>query len=201
MAKFVVDKKDGTFKLNISAARTIYQNLNRKEQEEIDNWMDNNSNMQLNDVITLLYGTLSQRRRTNERLVKGVEKYLEANKKYHLGVIDIPNDSKFIQVNFNLNRSEYIKFYSSKPTIDAEPIELWVKQVSVKDELDEESKKIPTEEEAIKIDTIPNNNLWVRVKRFFKQLKRDLFYRKKNNSFYNKKSQINSKRNYRKGAL
>lgn len=200
MAKFVVDKKDGQFKLNITIARSIYQSLNKKEQEEVDLWLFKNPQMALNDVITLLYGTLSQRRRTNERLIKGVEEYLVKNKKYHLGVIDIPENTKYIQVNFNLNRSEYIKFYDTKPTIDSEPIELWVKHISVKNELDEESKLLPSEKDAINVNTIPNNSLWVRIKRFFKQLKRDLFYKKKNNRFQDKKSQINSKSNYKGGG-
>lgn len=200
MAKFVVDKKDGQFKLNITIARSIYQSLNKKEQEEVDLWLFKNSQMALNDVITLLYGTLSQRRRTNERLIKGVEEYLVKNKKYHLGVIDIPENTKYIQVNFNLNRSEYIKFYDTKPTIDSEPIELWEKHISVKNELDEESKLLPSEKDARNVNTIPNNSLWVRIKRFFKQLKRDLFYKKKNNRFQDKKSQINSKSNYKGGG-
>lgn len=200
MAKFVVDKKDGQFKLNITIARSIYQSLNKKEQEEVDLWLFKNPQMALNDVITLLYGTLSQRRRTNERLIKGVEEYLVKNKKYHLGVIDIPENTKYIQVNFNLNRSEYIKFYDTKPTIDSEPIELWEKHISVKNELDEESKLLPSEKDARNVNTIPNNSLWVRIKRFFKQLKRDLFYKKKNNRFQDKKSQINSKSNYKGGG-
>lgn len=200
MAKFVVDKKDGQFKLNITIARSIYQSLNKKEQEEVDLWLFKNPQMTLNDVITLLYGTLSQRRRTNERLIKGVEEYLAKNKKYHLGVIDIPKNAKYIQVNFNLNRSEYIKFYDTKPTIDSEPIELWEKHISVKNELDEESKLLPSEKDARNVNTIPNNSLWVRIKRFFKQLRRDLFYKKKNNHFQDKKSQINSKSNYKGGG-
>lgn len=200
MAKFVVDKKDGQFKLNITIARSIYQSLNKKEQEEVDLWLFKNPQMALNDVITLLYGTLSQRRRTNERLIKGIEEYLVKNKKYHLGVIDIPENTKYIQVNFNLNRSEYIKFYDTKPTIDSEPIELWEKHISVKNELDEESKLLPSEKDARNVNAIPNNSLWVRIKRFFKQLKRDLFYKKKNNRFQDKKSQINSKSNYKGGG-
>lgn len=200
MAKFVVDKKDGQFKLNITIARSIYQTLNKKEREEIDLWLFKNPQMTLNDVITLLYGTLSQRRRTNERLIKGVEGYLAKNKKYHLGVIDIPENTKYIQVNFNLNRSEYIKFYDTKPTIDSEPIELWEKHISVKNELDEESKLLPSEKDARNVNAIPNNSLWVKIKRFFKQLRRDLFYKKKNNRFQDKKSQINSKSNYKGGG-
>lgn len=200
MAKFVVDKKDGQFKLNITIARSIYQSLNKKEREEIDLWLFKNPRMALNDVITLLYGTLSQRRRTNERLIKGVEGYLAKNKKYHLGVIDIPENTKYIQVNFNLNRSEYIKFYDTKPTIDSEPIELWEKHISVKNELDEESKLLPSEKDARNVNAIPNNSLWVKIKRFFKQLRRDLFYKKKNNRFQDKKSQINSKNNYKGGC-
>lgn len=191
MSSFVIDKKNGQFKLNITLARMIYRFLNKSEQQEVELYLEKNPKDDIAQAITVLYGLLSQRRRTNERLVKAVKEYRKKNGRYHLAVVDIPTNALYIEVGFNDDGSEFVKFYS-KPNNKAgyEPLSLWINNVTTISEV-EETKNDISENEALEIKSETKFNLWKSIKKWFRQFKRWLFYRKKNNRFREKKSQTN----------
>lgn len=173
MNKIVVCKKIAPISRDLSDY--IYKKLNDDEKNEVRNWLSQNKSVSRQDVIWFLYITESQRRRMNPRLVEAVEEYCKKHPKCNLGVVDIPNKVKKIQLSSN-GTGELVVF----DTLYGEDIKLWKQQISVKNELERNEKEVPTLEVSIGVQTKENKSIWVKVKRFFRKLKRNLFYRKKN---------------------
>lgn len=171
----------------------VFKNLNAEEKAEVKRFLDNNPGKDKAYAIWILYMTESQRRRMNPNFVRAVSEYLEKHPKLELKLIDIPSKVKKIHIQ-DADGGENVHFDTS----DGEDVKLWKNQVTVKKELENEEKEVPTEEVSIGIETKTNNSIFVRIKRFFKKLKRQIFYRKKNRWRDKKKTNFSDK--FKKGA-
>lgn len=193
MNKIVLKKMISKFSRDLSDF--IYKNLNEDEKSEIKLFLKNNPDKDRAYAIWMLYMTESQRRRMNPRFVQAVMDYLYKHPKCELNVIDIPNKVKKIEIH-DADGGEYVLFDSS----EGEDIKLWKNQVTVKEELKKLEDEVPVEIVSIKlgIKEERNNSLFARIKRFFKKLKRKIFYRKKNRWRDKKKTNFSDK--FKKGA-
>lgn len=173
----------------------VFKNLNAEEKAEVKRFLDNNPDKDKAYAIWVLYMTESQRRRMNPNFVRAVSEYLEKHPKLELKLIDIPFKVKKIHIQ-DADGGENVHF----DTADGEDIKLWKNQVTIKKELENEEKEVPTEIISIKlgIKEERNDSLFARIKRFFKKLKRKIFYRKKNRWRDKKKTNFSDK--FKKGA-
>lgn len=158
--RFVCEKKPNNFKLAESLAKKIYSYLNKEEQEEIDGYMKS-TKKELKDVISVLYGIPSQRRRTNPRLTKAIYDYKKNHPNINFVIKTLKPDTKYILLESN-NNSEVL--YEYKENIaDADKLDLWVSQISIADEIKDEYTDVKSINEAVKVN-IPEVNLTFGIK-------------------------------------
>lgn len=177
MNKFVLDIKNGQFTINSRLAKIIYQKLNKTEKEEIDKWKAKNPDKTLGEIITILYGTLSQRRRMNPRLVSAIESYIKKYPKCNFKVITLKKDTDYIEECFNIDGSEYLTEYNSKnyKSSDSESVEKWKKQITISDDVQAIDNK--NEKEFFKVNIKEQKvTFYIKLKRFFKKIKRSVSF-------------------------
>lgn len=193
MNKIVIKKMISKFSRELSDF--IYKYLNDDEKNEIKIFLKNNPNKDRAYAIWILYMTESQRRRMNPRFVQAVIDYISKHPRCELKVVDIPNKVKKIELH-DTDGGECVLFDSS----EGEDIKLWKNQITIKEELKSNEEDVPTEIVSIKmgINEEKNNSLFVRVKRFFKNLRRKLFYSKQNRWRDKKKTNFSDK--FKKGS-
>ena len=193
MNKIVLKKMISKFSRDLSDF--IYKYLNDDEKAEIKLFLKNNPDKDRAYAVWILYMTESQRRRMNPRFVQAVIDYTAKHPKCELKVVDIPNKVKKVEIH-DADGGEYVLFDSS----EGEDIKLWKNQVTIKEELKSIEEEVPTEIVSIKlgIKEERNNSLFARIKRFFKKLKRKIFYRKKNRWRDKKKTNFSDK--FKKGS-
>lgn len=198
MKYFVIDNKNGNFDIDITLARHIFRLLNINEQNEINSWLNNNTRMSLESAIKLLYGTLSQRRRMNPRLVKAVKEYRIKNKNCSLVPVAINDDVNYIDVKINDDNSESIVTFKDEEGIknNAEPISLWIEQKTYSDEMSENSGKELTFKDLFKVEKT-KFSLKKKITSWYKKLRRwlyQLFHKDVKKFEKNYKKQKNTRR-------
>jgi len=193
MNKIVIKKMISKFSKELTDF--IYKYLNEDEKKEVKLFLKNNPDKDKSYAIWILYMTESQRRRMHPRFVQAVVDYIAKHPKCELKVVDIPTKVKKIEIK-DADGGECVLFDSS----DGEDIKLWKNQVTVKEELKKIESDVPVEKVAIRmgINEEKNDSLFVRIKRFFKKLKRKLFYSKRNRWRDKKKTNFSDK--FKKGS-
>ena len=173
--KFVLDKH-GNFNINNELCNLIFDELNEEEKKEIIQWQEKCPDKSKAQIISILYGTRSQRRRMNPRLVKAVEKYIAKHPLCNYTIYTLKDETKYIDDQMRDNGCEYIIEYGVGDIIpsDATSIDKWINQKPISsDEFDNDNNI--SERDALKSNIKePKVTLIIAIKRVINNIKRKL---------------------------